>query len=160
VRHGFNRRALWGWLGGLAVAGGLFGYAWLRSPVLPEATAGADFGRSGFVAMAMALPVLLAAWRMGRFNDRNDVAAWALPVILAAGLGILAGAFAVIPDDVRYCNQVIDAGMTPPAHCSTPSPARLAILAEAAGVWLVFGMLTAAARRWVPREESTSSGAR
>lgn len=133
-----RRRALWGWIAGAVILGGMFVAASLARPTVPGASAGV-VSRVGMLTLVSLFPVLLAGRAISRFTADNAVAAVGLPVFLSVVLGGLVLLFGFVPEDTKLCTAFERYGFEPDPACYTPMSTRLSLLGEGYVVWLLFG---------------------
>jgi hypothetical protein len=142
-----KKRAKVGWIAGVITVVAIFVLATIGQPTVAGATA-ASVGRGGLLTVVGILPILFAGRAISRFTVDNTTAAVVLPVFLALLLGTLMFVFGWIPENTRVCSGLaryseIELG----PECFTPWSARLTQLAEALGLWVVFGLVLAASFR-------------
>lgn len=150
-----SARIALGWVAGALAIAVAFAFAVWRDPTDAAATGGEDPSRLGLVALALAIPIVLTALRLGRFaEDDHPTAACLLPAAVGLGVAILMVLVGFLPEDALRCRQLAQRGIATGPECTTSPSARLWALAEATAIWLVFGVLLLATRRWVPRRRA------
>ena len=133
-----KKRARVGWVLGLLTLLLLFGWASIAKPTIEGATAGA-IGRTGLVAAVSLLPVVIAGRAMSRFTLDNATAAAILPIFVGVFLAALVYMFGFIPERPDLCAGFARHDIPQGPECFTPLRTRLQQLAEAVGMWFLFG---------------------
>ena len=134
-----RKRAWIGWAAGIVVIGAIFVWASMARPSVEGASAAA-ISRGGLLTLVMILPILLAGRAISKFTADNTIAAVLLPVVLAGALGALMVMFGWVAENQRLCTAFERYDLAGP-ECYTPLSARLTQLAEAYGLWVVFGVV-------------------
>ena len=133
-----KKRSRVGWVLGLVTLLLLVGWASIAKPTIDEATAGA-IGRTGLIAAVSVLPLVLAGRAMSRFTMDNALAAAVLPIFIGVFMAALVYVFGFIPERPDLCAGLARHDIALGPECYTPMAARLRQLAEAVGMWLLFG---------------------
>ena len=104
------------------------------------ATGGSEIPRVGVPSLIMAIPLILGALRIRKYDDPGSPVFYVVPALLAAGLlvaGLIAG---YMPDDPQGCAAPGNNPRDFP-DCFTTQEVRTGIMIELVAAWLVFGVL-------------------
>ena len=121
-------------------------------PTIPGATAGSLYPRTGVSTVFMAIPLILGALRVRKYDDPGSPALYVIPAFLAFGLlvaGILAG---YLPDDPDGCGAIDNPRDFP--DCFTTPEMRTRALIEIVLVWVAFGLFSLVLGWWKVRRRA------
>jgi len=121
---------------------GFYAIWWTTHPSGPGANAGLQPRRIGFIAVPLAIPIVIAAVQIEKLRDRGRMSFILVPVFIGAAI-LAAGLFAGFFPDSLGCPGVERFGPLPP-DCTTPGKVRRWALTEVVAVWTVFGLIALA----------------